>query len=130
MIHPRKPIWTEGLFMTPQHLQQSDSYHEALLQARMHAVMAYDWGLCSVAFDERALVAGQLKLLKCHGFFPDGTPFFIGDRGEDQVEARPVEGSFPAALEALDVFLAIPNVRETHANISLDPAKSGCDLVK
>jgi type VI secretion system protein ImpJ len=125
MIHPRKPVWTEGLFMTPQHLQQSDLYHEALLHARVHAVMAYDWGITSVAFDERALVAGQLKLLKCHGFFPDGTPFLLGERGEDQVEARPVEGSFPAALEALDIFLALPQLRETHANISLDPAKVG-----
>ena len=40
MIHPRKPVWTEGLFMTPQHLQQADTYHESLLQSRMHAVLS------------------------------------------------------------------------------------------
>ncbi|AKT38900.1 type VI secretion system baseplate subunit TssK [Chondromyces crocatus] len=125
MIHPRKPVWTEGLFMTPQHLQQQDQYHEALLHSRLRAIMAYDWGVTGVQFDERALAAGQLKLTKCHGVFPDGTGFFVGDRGEDQVEARPLEGVFPAALEALDVFLAVPNPRETAANISLDPAKAG-----
>jgi type VI secretion system protein ImpJ len=125
MIHPRKPVWTEGLFMTPQHLQQSDQYHEALLHSRMHAVMSYDWGITGVAFDERALVAGQLKLLKCHGFFPDGTPFFVGDRGEDSVEARPLEGAFPAAIETLDLFLAVPNQRDNHSNVGLDPAKAG-----
>ena len=124
MIHPRKPVWTEGLFMTPQHLQQSDLYHETLLHARIHAVVGYDWGITAAQFDERALSAGQFKVVKCHGVFPDGTPFFIGDRGEDQVEARPLEGAFPAALEALDVFLGIPNLRETAANISLDPAKA------
>ena len=111
--------------MTPQHLQQSDQYHEALLHSRMHAVMSYDWGITGVAFDERALVAGQLKLLKCHGFFPDGTPFFVGDRGEDSVEARPLEGAFPAAIETLDLFLAVPNQRDTHSNVGLDPAKAG-----
>src|SRR5262245_25087052 len=125
MIHPRKPVWTEGLFMTPQHLQQSDLYHEALLQARVQSALSYGWGITGVSFDERALVAGQLKLVKCHGFFPDGTPFFVGDRGEDSVEARPLEGSVPAALEALDIFLAIPHVRDANANISLDPAKVG-----
>ena len=125
MIHPRKPVWTEGLFMTPQHLQQSDQYHEALLHSRMHAVMSYDWGITGVAFDERALVAGQLKLLKCHGFFSDGTPFFVGDRGEDSVEARPLEGAFPAAIETLDLFLAVPNQRDNHSNVGLDPAKAG-----
>ena len=44
MVHPRKPIWTEGLFMTPQHLQQCDTYHESLLHARVHAVLTHDWG--------------------------------------------------------------------------------------
>src|SRR5580704_8266970 len=125
MIHPRKPVWTEGLFMTPQHLQQSDQYHEALLHSRMHAVASYDWGITGAQFDERALTAGQLKLVKCHGFFPDGTPFFIGDRGEHTIEARPLEGVFPAALESLDVFLAVPNAREAASNIALDPAKAG-----
>src|SRR6185436_18998128 len=125
MIHPRKPVWTEGLFMTPQHLQQSDLYHEALVHARVHAVSAYDWGISGVQFDERALAAGQLKLVKCHGVFPDGTTFFVGDRGEDVVEARPLEGAFPAALESLDIFLAIPNPRDNNSNIGLDPAKAG-----
>lgn len=111
--------------MTPQHLQQSDQYHEALLHARMHAVSTYDWGITGVQFDERALVAGQLKLVKCHGFFGDGTPFFIGDRGEDVIEARPIEGAFPAAIESLDLFLAVPNARDTAANIGLDPTKVG-----
>jgi type VI secretion system protein ImpJ len=111
--------------MTPQHLQQQDQYHEAMLHSRVHALVSYDWGIIGVQFDERALTAGQVKLTRCQGIFSDGTPFFIGDRGEDQVEARPLEGAFPAALEALDVFLAIPNVRETAANIALDPAKLG-----
>ena len=125
MVHPRKPIWTEGLFMTPQHLQQCDQYHEALVHARVHALVKFDWGISDIQFDERALSAGQLKVVKGYGIFPDGTPFLIGDQGEDQVEARPIEGAFPAALDALDVYLAIPNMRDNQANTALDPAKLG-----
>ena len=125
MMQPRKLVWTEGLFMTPQHLQQSDQYHEALVHARVHAIVAYDWGVTDVQFDERALGAGQIRLTKCHGVFADGTPFYIGERGEDQVEARPLEGAFPAALEALDVYLAMPIARDNAANVALDPAKAG-----
>lgn len=125
MIHPRKLIWTEGLFMTPQHLQQSDQYHEALLHSRVHALAKFDWGLTDVMFDERALSSGQLKLVKCHGIYPDGTPILIGDQGEDVVEARAIEGNFPAALDALDVFLAVPQVREAQANTAMDAAKVG-----
>jgi type VI secretion system protein ImpJ len=125
MIHPRKPIWTEGLFMTPQHLQQGDSYHETLLHTRMRAALSYDWGVTDLKFDERALGAGQLKVVKCHGVFPDGTAFLVGDQGEDQVEPRPIEGHFPAALDAVDVFLAVPNQRDNAANTALDPSKAG-----
>jgi type VI secretion system protein ImpJ len=125
MFHPRKPVWTEGLFMTPQHLQQADQYHEALVHARLHAVVAYDWGVTGMQFDERALAAGQLKVLKAHGVFPDGQPFLVGDRGEDVVDPRPLEGAFPAAIDALDVFLAQPNPRDANANVGLDPAKAG-----
>jgi type VI secretion system protein ImpJ len=125
MTQPRKLVWTEGLFMTPQHLQQSDQYTEALVHSRVHAIVPYDWGMTDVAFDERALTAGQIRVTKANGIFPDGTPFYVGDRGEDQVEARPLEGAFPAALESLDVFLAVPIARDTAANVALDPAKLG-----
>ncbi|MEM9692057.1 MAG: type VI secretion system baseplate subunit TssK [Myxococcota bacterium] len=125
MLHPRKPIWTEGLFMTPQHLQQTDQYHESLLHARVHALVKYDWGISDIAFDDRALTGGQLKLLKAHGIFPDGSPFLVGDQGEDVVEGRPLEGVFPAALDSLDVYLALPNHRDNQANTALDPSKAG-----
>lgn len=125
MIQPRKLVWTEGLFMTPQHLQQCDAYHEAMVHSRVHSVVPYDWGITEVQFDERALTAGQVRVTKLHGIFQDGTPFFIGERGEDVVEARPLEGAFPAALEALDVFVALPIVRDTAANVAMDPAKAG-----
>lgn len=111
--------------MTPQHLQQSDQYHESLLHSRVHALARYDWGITDVVFDERALSAGQIKLVKCHGFYPDGTPFLIGDQGEDVIEARAVEGNFPAAIETLDVFLAVPQLREAQANTAMDAAKVG-----
>src|SRR5215510_6248280 len=125
MIQPRKLVLTEELFMTPQHLQQCDAYHESLVHSRVHSIVPYDWGVTEVQFDERALTAQQVRVTKCHGVFQDGTPFYIGERGEDQVEARPLEGAFPAALEALDVFIAMPIARETAANVAMDPAKAG-----
>ncbi len=111
--------------MTPQHLQQADQYYEALLHTRVHALERYDWGITDVKFDDRALNAGQLKLIKAHGVFPDGTPFLVGDQGEDEVEPRPIEGHFPTALETLDVFLAVPHQRDNAANTALDPSKAG-----
>ena len=31
---PQRVVWSEGMFMNPQHLQQADLYHESLLLGR------------------------------------------------------------------------------------------------
>ena len=41
----QRVIWSEGMFMSPQHLQQLDRYHEAHVGARVGALFPYDWGL-------------------------------------------------------------------------------------
>ncbi len=111
--------------MTPQHLQQADQYVESLVHARINATSRFSWGIESLAIDERALASGQVKILGCKGIFPDGLPFNVGDRGEDSVEARPLEGMFPVALDLLEVFIAIPNPRPNAPVVGLDPSKAG-----
>ena len=38
MKNPQRVVWTEGMFMAPQHMQQLDIYHERLLDRRLRAV--------------------------------------------------------------------------------------------
>jgi type VI secretion system protein ImpJ len=124
MIHPRKPVWTEGLFMTPQHLQQGRPVHEALVQART-TPCSYDWGVVGVQFDERSLTAGQLKRVKCHGFFPDGTPFFVGDRGRRRRRGEAPRRGVPCRARGARRFFRDAASCDAAANIALDPAKAG-----
>ncbi|HEU4532774.1 MAG TPA: type VI secretion system baseplate subunit TssK, partial [Polyangiaceae bacterium] len=57
----RKPVWTEGLFLTQHHFQQLDRYHEALVGERLGAAVGYDWGVSEIDIDERAIGAGHLR---------------------------------------------------------------------
>lgn len=111
MSPAQRVLWTEGLFMTPQHLQQQDLYHEALLEARVGALSPYTWGVASLEIDAEALAAGQLELLRFSGVLPDGTPATL-ERGQPEAPAaRPVEPHFKAQTRVLEVFLGLPKER-------------------
>src|SRR5262249_9861111 len=108
----QRVVWSEGMFMSPQHLQQQDAYHEALLEARLAALGAEHWGVVSLELDREALSAGQLQFQQFFGILPDGLPLKF-ERGHPEAPpARPVEEHLGQGKRALDVFLGVPKERE------------------
>lgn len=73
-----KPLWHEGLILTPQHFQQQDRWTEFALRQHAAAALAEPWGTLSVDVDEEALTTGRLKLTRLKLCFPDGTPIDTG----------------------------------------------------
>jgi type VI secretion system protein ImpJ len=120
----RKPIWTEGLFITQHHLQQLDRYHEALLAARIETLAPHEWGLTELEIDERALAAGQIRVVRMRGVLPEGTPVSAGDHLDDVVPPRPLGTLMPASMATLDVYVGIADESETVGNVELE-SKSG-----
>jgi len=122
---PQRVLWSEGLFMTPQHLQQQDLYHEAMLEARVAALSPYTWGIASIEVDAEALAAGQFELLRVQGVLPEGTPITL-ERGQPEAPgARPVEPHFKAQTRVLEVFLGLPKERllEAGGAVQADAAR-------
>lgn len=70
-----KVVWSEGMFLQPQHLQQHDRYLERLLEGRTAPLLGYSWGFSSFELDAAALSLGKVQLAAARGVFPDGTPF-------------------------------------------------------
>ncbi|MEO6563752.1 MAG: type VI secretion system baseplate subunit TssK [Nitrosospira sp.] len=70
-----KIVWSEGLFLQPQHFQQHDRYLEKLLEGRTAPLLGYGWGFASLEFNPAALALGKVHLTAARGIFPDGTPF-------------------------------------------------------
>ncbi|MBM7115297.1 type VI secretion system baseplate subunit TssK [Archangium primigenium] len=111
MKPPQRVVWSEGMFMSPHHLQQQDLYHENVLEARLGALLPHPWGVAEQEFDMEALRAGQVQLLRFSGILPDGLPIAFM-RGEDEAPpARIVEGHFPVSEHTLGVYLGIPKER-------------------
>ena len=111
MRAPQRVVWSEGLFMTPQHLQQQDLYHEAYVAARVAALVPYDWGVVELEIDEEALRAGQLQLLRFVGVMADGLPVAF-ERGQTEAPAARAVEEVQVGSRPLEVFLGVPKERE------------------
>jgi type VI secretion system protein ImpJ len=70
-----KIVWTEGMFLQPQHFQQHDRHVESQLRSRFGAALAYGWGFTSLTIDEPALAMGKLVIVSASGVMPDGCAF-------------------------------------------------------
>ncbi|MCP5264467.1 MAG: type VI secretion system baseplate subunit TssK, partial [Rhodoferax sp.] len=113
-----KVIWSEGMFLQPQHLQQNDRYVERLVNGRVAPLRAWQWGFGELVLDEDALALGKIALASASGLFPDGTPFdFPGtDRGPEPIE-------LPAEIKDELIVLAVPMRRQ--GGLDADVAGTG-----
>jgi type VI secretion system protein ImpJ len=119
MENNHKVVWSEGMLLTPQLFQQWDQYNEHHLNDRLRALCAFGYGAQQLDFDHDGLANGRVTLLGFHGVLPDGMLVRIPE--EDMApHTRLVGEHFPASLDHLDVFLAVPVEQPDGVNCSLD----------
>jgi type VI secretion system protein ImpJ len=75
MTQNNKVVWSEGLFLRPQHMQQQERYLERMLELRAGSLRPYAWGFHELEFETDLLAIGKLAIKRARGVFPDGTPF-------------------------------------------------------
>ena len=98
-----KVVWTEGMFLRPQHFQQQDRYLEALLQRRCADLRPYDWGISELSLDQDALSLGKIAIARCEAVLPDGSPLRIPDD-----DTPPVPLDVEEDWHEMDVVLTLP----------------------
>jgi type VI secretion system protein ImpJ len=110
-------IWTKGTFLSPQHLQMQDRFHENYLQFHLDSLAFRPWGFHALQIDREALAAGSLELAGASGIFPDGLLFDIP--GSDSAPSpKPLADYFEPDQATLDVHLAVPQYRDQGLNVA------------
>jgi type VI secretion system protein ImpJ len=103
MSENNKTVWSEGMFLRPQHFQQHDRYVENLVRQRCGGMLPYDWGIKSIKIDVRHLAMGKFSLAECSGIFPDGTPFNL-----PVDDGLPLPIDIPVDVQNAIVYLCLP----------------------
>ena len=120
MLENNKVIWSEGIFLLPQHFQQQDRYIQNLVNRRCLGLQPYDWGFYSLTIDSELFKIGKLALRECKGIFPDGTPFNLP--GDDEL---PLPLDIPEDIHDEIVFLSLPVRRPEMVEIDNDAHPDG-----
>lgn len=104
MTARNRVVWSEGLFIKPQHFQQQQRCLEGLLDARLQGVGDHLYGFLSLELNAEFLSFGRIALARASGVMPDGTAFRLP---EDDSEPQPliVEDS---TLTNQTVYLGLP----------------------
>ncbi len=130
MTWHNKVMWTEGMFLQPQHFQQHDRYFTRLLDARVQAMAGHGFGFQGLALDDAALLQGKIAMSSAHGVMPDGTAFAVPSH-DPAPPALDVPADARDELVVLAVAMARPGVAESDvedASPSMPPRFHAIDI--
>ena len=120
-----KVVWREGLFLRAVHFQQSDRYHERLVETRARYISPYPWGFAELEIDLDKAAQRKFALRRAAGIMPDGTPFDIpGDM------PPPPMLDIPNGLTNQTVWLTLPAAEPNATETGAREAKSASRFVE
>jgi type VI secretion system protein ImpJ len=115
-----KVVWSEGLFLRPQHFQQQDRYFERYVETRCQSLVPHSWGFTELEVERDLLSIGKFGLRRAAGVFPDGTPFRMPD--DDPLPA-PIDIGPEVHDQVL--YLALPLRRAGAADVDRSAGADG-----
>lgn len=98
-----KVIWSEGMFLQPQHFQQHERYLEKVILRQATREASHQWGIAELKVDQHLLNLGKFSIQVCRGILPDGTLVDIPNQDEEPTPIDIEEGIVDTPL-----YLAIP----------------------
>ncbi|PID43915.1 MAG: type VI secretion system baseplate subunit TssK [Gammaproteobacteria bacterium] len=120
-----KVVWSEGMFLRPQHFQQQDRYFETLLQGRIQGLCNYQWGFQELELDSQLLKLGKIAINRCKAILPDGTPVQIPDV-DTGLQARDI----PPGTLGQTLYLGLPVRRAGVVDVQVGEASQGITRFK
>jgi type VI secretion system protein ImpJ len=120
MSDHNRVIWSEGLFLQPQHFQQQERFFERYVETRCRPLVPHGWGFTEIELERDLLSVGKAALRRVAGVFPDGTPFRLPD--DD-----PLPAPIDVGAEVRDqiLYFAIPLRRPGEIEVDRDAGTGG-----
>ena len=101
-----RPLWAQGIFMTPQHFQQQALWERYTDELVARIASAEPWGTVRVALDTPALTVHRLTITSLAARLPDGTAIDT-DTTDLTPPARNL-ADVPPGVNAVTVMIGLP----------------------
>lgn len=83
---PEAIQWSEGMLLSPQHMQQNDIYWQRQFRHLFSLMQPDGWGVVDLAHDEAALAKQVIRITRLHAVTRDGLVVQYPARHEDVLE--------------------------------------------
>src|SRR5579864_9086517 len=83
-----KIVWSEGMYLAPQHFQAQSRYFEDSLHFATSKLWNEIYGFAACEVDADALQNGIVSLSHARGIFEDGLAFDVPERNKDNKDER------------------------------------------
>lgn len=111
-----KPLWKEGMFLAPQHMQQLENYRDSVAGLLAHAQLPFPWGVETIKIDENFLPSFQFIVHQLKAVTPSCEAIFFP--GNLEIPSRSFEGVMSDPQQRVHVYLGIPDYQQDGPNLS------------
>ncbi len=108
-------VWSEGMFLRPQHFQQAQRFQEFAQHQLLLSAQGHFWGFHSLVLDAASLAIGKVAIASATGVMPDGTVFSF-----PQVNEPPSVVTISETVKAKRIMLCLPMFRTGSEEVSFD----------
>lgn len=112
-------VWSEGMYLGPQHFQTQSRYFEDSIRFAIEHAWFEPWGFITCKLDRNSIQNGTVSLLSANGIFEDGLVFEMPGCDSPPPE-RDVRELFTPLAESMQVLLAVPRREQMQRNCDLD----------
>lgn len=110
--------WTEGMFLRPQHFQQSDKHIANVIKQVCDSNLVSPWGIVDLNIDTQLLSTGQFAVESLFAITPDLFPV-------EMPESAALPEPLIVGKDVCDemIYLAIPALKNSGVNLSAEEEK-------
>ena len=114
-----KIVWSEGMYLAPQHFQAQNRFFEDSLHFATSSLWSETYGFAACEVDPDALQNGILSLNHARGIFQDGLAFDMPEC-DPLPQSRSFAGLFSPTADHLTLALAVPRWLPEGKNCELE----------
>jgi type VI secretion system protein ImpJ len=122
----REILWTEGMFLSPHHLQFAGRNVDTKLRLATEHLVPFNWGFRHIEIDTSSLKNFLFAVRSCQIVMENGTQLSMP--GNLDLDSRSFKEDFAGSTEFLDVFVGIPAWRPDSPNTISDGEDMGLML--
>ena len=118
--------WHQGMFLQPQHFQQTDRHHDFLRRTLLNAGQPHFWGVGELVLNKAAIANRVIEVESARLIFPDRSYVEIPDNA--LIRPRNFDANLVGGDKPFTIYIGIRKMGQRQANVTVADDENGAAL--